>query len=97
MNTKGWLPVYQACQGRHLEIIKILWPFICPAAVPDLANYRTKDGHIAFHLAMCWRVDDEDPEVEAHSTQLLHFFEEKGADLTSLDCYGKNILHYTLP
>ncbi|GLA02053.1 hypothetical protein AnigIFM60653_001347 [Aspergillus niger] len=97
MNTKGWLPVHQACQGRHLEIIKILWPLTCPAAVPDLANYRTKDGHIAFHLAMCWRVDDEDPEVEALSTQLLHFFEEKGADLTSLDRYGKNILHYALP
>ncbi|GKZ21747.1 hypothetical protein AbraIFM66951_008790 [Aspergillus brasiliensis] len=97
MNAKGWLPVHQACQGRHLEIIKLLWPLTCTAAVPDLANYRTMDGHTAFHLADCWRVDDEDPEVATHSTSLLHFFKENGADLSSLDRYGKSILHTTLP
>ncbi|GFN18216.1 hypothetical protein AtubIFM55763_004619 [Aspergillus tubingensis] len=97
MNTKGWLPVHQACHGRHLDIIKLLWPLTCPADVADLANYRTKDGHIAFHLANCWLIDDEDQEVKAHSTRLLHFFVEKGTDLSSLDRYGKNMLHYTLP
>ncbi|PYH30916.1 ankyrin repeat domain-containing protein [Aspergillus neoniger CBS 115656] len=97
MNTKGWLPVHQACHGRHLDIIKLLWPFTCPADVADLTNYRTKDGHIAFHLTNCWLIDDEDQEVKAHSTRLLHFFVEKGTDLSSLDRYGKNMLHYTLP
>ncbi|KAI3008957.1 hypothetical protein CBS147346_2392 [Aspergillus niger] len=97
MNANGWLPVHQACQGRHPEIIKLLWPRTSPGP-PDLANYRTKDGQIAFHLANCWSsYDPEDPEVGAHSMRLFNFFAEQGADLSSLDDKGRSILHHTLP
>ncbi|KAL3255786.1 hypothetical protein ABHI18_008043 [Aspergillus niger] len=97
VNANGWLPVHQACQRRHLDIIKLLWPRTCPL-FPDLANYRTKDGQTAFHLANCWSsYSPEDPEVEAHSMRLFHFFKEQGADLSSLDDRGRSILHYTLP
>ncbi|GCB26004.1 ankyrin-1 [Aspergillus awamori] len=98
MNANGWLPVHEACQGRHLEIIELLWPLTCTAAVPDLANYRTKDGHTAFHLARCWTsYNPENPEVEVHSMRLFRFFKEKGADLNSLDNRGQSILHASLP
>ncbi|PYH67424.1 ankyrin repeat domain-containing protein [Aspergillus vadensis CBS 113365] len=96
MNPDGYLPIHRACMGRHLDIIKLLWPLTCPA-VPDLANYRTKDGQTAFHLTNCWSSSHYDPEVEKLSMRLLYFFKEQGADLSSLDGQGKSFLHHILP
>ncbi|RAH86004.1 hypothetical protein BO86DRAFT_375560 [Aspergillus japonicus CBS 114.51] len=62
-------------------------------ANPDLANYRTRNGHTAFHIANCWSAAD-DPAVEALSMHLFYFFKDKGADLSSLNAYRKSVLHY---
>ncbi|PYI14649.1 ankyrin [Aspergillus violaceofuscus CBS 115571] len=94
MNGKGWLPIHQACQQRHFSVIELLWPCSSSSpAIPDLANYRTRDGHTAFHLAKCWSAAD-DPAVEALSMRLFYFFKDKGADLSSQNSHGKSILHY---
>lgn len=97
-DSNGWLPLHRACEGRHFEVIELLWPLSEPIS-SDLANYRTTDGTTAFHLASCWQssVYEEEAEVEVVSLRLLHLFKQKGADLSSLDRSGRSLLHHTLP
>ncbi|PYI21199.1 hypothetical protein BO99DRAFT_454463 [Aspergillus violaceofuscus CBS 115571] len=62
-------------------------------ANPDLANYRTRNGQTAFHITNCWSAADN-PTVKAPSMRLFYFFKNKSTDLSSLNAYGKSVLHY---
>ncbi|OOF90312.1 hypothetical protein ASPCADRAFT_135268 [Aspergillus carbonarius ITEM 5010] len=88
VNHQGWLPIHYACEHGHLEVIELLWP-LSSVTSADLVNQL-------FHLASCWRFYEHNPSYEARSIRLLHFFKEKGADLSSLDTLGKSVLHHRI-